>query len=124
MSTLKAVKAAQLVPHSFNLPQQSSRKHGRAQPTQTSFLLASLIMVEAVLNLKYKANESCRSLGFHLAKKIEQHCYFAIFSKVELQPQMGSNRKSKSQRAQRHQKSFKTTAGIDRNLGKKCSGEQ
>ncbi|KZU01544.1 hypothetical protein F511_45985 [Dorcoceras hygrometricum] len=103
MSTLKAVKAAQFVPHSFNLPQQISRKHSRTQPTQTSFILASLITVEAVLNLKSKANESCRSLGFHLAKKIEQHCYFTIFSKVELQPQMGSNRKSKSQRAQRHQ---------------------
>ncbi|KZV41616.1 hypothetical protein F511_15385 [Dorcoceras hygrometricum] len=103
MSTLKAVKAAQFVPHSFNLPQQISRKHGRTQPMQTSFLLASIIMVEAILNLKSKANESCRSLGFHLAKKIEQHFYFAIFSKVQLQPQMGSNRKSKSQRAQRHQ---------------------
>ncbi|KZV06598.1 nucleobase-ascorbate transporter 10 [Dorcoceras hygrometricum] len=99
MSTLKAVKAAQFVPHSFNQSQQISRKHGKTQPTQTSFLLASLITAEAVLNLKSKANESCRSLGFHLAKKIEQYCDFAILSKVELQPQMGSNRKSKSQRA-------------------------
>ncbi|KZV56111.1 hypothetical protein F511_16711 [Dorcoceras hygrometricum] len=81
---------------SINLAQYISRKHGRTQPTQTSFLMASLNTEEAVLNLKSKANESCRSLGFHLAKKIEQHCYFAIFSKVELQPQMGSNRKSKA----------------------------
>ncbi|KZV18717.1 hypothetical protein F511_39850 [Dorcoceras hygrometricum] len=54
MSTFKAVRAAQFVPHSFNLPQQISRKHGRTQPTQTSFLLASLITAEAVLNLNPK----------------------------------------------------------------------
>ncbi|KZV26567.1 hypothetical protein F511_34438 [Dorcoceras hygrometricum] len=35
MSTLKAVRAAQIVPHSFNLPQQISQRHGKTQPAPT-----------------------------------------------------------------------------------------
>ncbi|KZV19846.1 hypothetical protein F511_22858 [Dorcoceras hygrometricum] len=104
VSTGKSSQVEPLYPHSKSTGEIIDfSRHDTIQPAETSFLLASSTPTEAILKLNPKATESLRSLGFHLVKKIEQHCYFAIFSKVELQPPIGSNQKSNSRRIQRHQ---------------------
>ncbi|KZV48675.1 hypothetical protein F511_22915 [Dorcoceras hygrometricum] len=102
ISTLKAVKTAQFVPHSFNLPQQISQRHGRTQPKQTSFLLTSSTSAEAILRLKFQLPEEPKNTRFRSHENIRTNSFFALLSNVDSGLLASINRKSNSRRIQRH----------------------
>ncbi|KZV30722.1 hypothetical protein F511_33594 [Dorcoceras hygrometricum] len=102
MSTLKAVRTAQFVPHSFSLPQQISQRHGRNQPKQTSFLLTSSTSTEAILRLKFQLPEEPKNTRFRSHKNLRTNRFFVLLSNADSGLLASINRKSNSRRIQRH----------------------
>ncbi|KZV17849.1 RNA polymerase sigma factor sigD, chloroplastic [Dorcoceras hygrometricum] len=83
MYTLKAVRTAQCVPHSFNLPQQISQRHGRTHPKQTSFLLTSSTSAEAILRLKFHLPEEPKNRRLRSHENLQTNRFFALLSNAD-----------------------------------------
>ncbi|KZV27704.1 hypothetical protein F511_28391 [Dorcoceras hygrometricum] len=103
MSMLKAVRAAQFIPHSFNLPQQISQRNGRTQPKQTSFLLTSSTSAEAILCLKFQLPEEPKNTRFRSHENLRTNRFFVLLSNADSGLLASINRKSNLKRIQRYQ---------------------
>ncbi|KZV55956.1 hypothetical protein F511_20066 [Dorcoceras hygrometricum] len=103
MSMLKAVRAAQFVPHSFNLPPQISQRHDRTQPKKTSFLLTSSISAEDIMHLKFQIPEESKNTRFRSHENLRTNRFFALLSNANSGILASINRKSNSRRIQCHQ---------------------
>ncbi|KZV46326.1 hypothetical protein F511_14551 [Dorcoceras hygrometricum] len=118
VSTGKSSQVEPLYPHSISTGEIIDFSTARrTQPKQISFLLTSSTSAEAILRLKFQLPEEPKNTRFSSHENIRTTRFFSLLSKVKLS-------KEQPQKNPAASISFKKTAGNDRNLWKKCSGEQ